>query len=46
MERKGFASQKITSLDDLAGYDELRNAKLSKKEFVNGHTPDLLNKLK
>jgi len=32
MERKGFSSQKITSLDDLAGFDELRNARLSKKE--------------
>lgn len=42
MEKKGFANQKITSLDDLSGYDELRNAKLLKKEFVNGH--DLFGK--
>ena len=44
MERKGFASQKIASLDDLSGYDELRNAKLSKREFVNGQAPDLFDK--
>lgn len=44
MERKGFVSQKIMSLDDLAGYDELRNAKLSKNEFINGQKPDLFDK--
>lgn len=44
MERKGFVEQKITSLDDLAGYDELRNARLLKKEFINGKIPDLFNR--
>lgn len=46
MERKGFVSvsQKISTIDDLAGFDELRNARLSKKEYINGQIPDLFNK--
>jgi type III restriction enzyme len=44
IERKGFVFQKISSLDDLGGYDELRNAKLSKKEYVNGQAADLFDK--
>jgi len=44
MEKKGFSSQKITSLDDLTGFNELRNARLSKKEYINGQIPDLFEK--
>jgi len=45
MERKGFVSQEISKIDDLAGFDELRNAKLSKREFLNGQVPDLFDKV-
>lgn len=36
MEKKGFISQNIKSLDDFASFDELRHAELADEEFING----------
>jgi len=41
MEKRGFKALEIQSIDDFIGFDELRNAKILKTEFVNGQTPDL-----
>ena len=36
MERKGFNAQKMNSLDDFCGYDELRNEELALESYING----------
>lgn len=41
MERKGFKGLKITSTDDLIGFDELKNDNLGLEEFINGDMPKL-----
>ncbi|MFA5145353.1 MAG: DEAD/DEAH box helicase family protein [Candidatus Omnitrophota bacterium] len=44
MEKKGFEDQKIQSLDDFSGFDELRHAELGDEEFINGALSDLFKK--
>ncbi len=41
MEKKGFDPVKIASVDDFAGFDELRHEELGLEEFTNGHIPTL-----
>jgi len=44
MEKRGFKALEIQSIDDFAGFDELKNEKLGLEEFVNGHVPTLFDK--
>lgn len=44
MEKRGFKAVKIQSVDDLIGFDELRNEELGLEEFVNGYKPTLFDK--
>jgi hypothetical protein len=46
MEKKGFETQKIKSLDDLSSFDELRHAELGDEEFINGASLDLFKQKK
>ena len=41
MGKKGFKAVEIQSVDDLIGFDELRNEELGLEEFVNGYKPTL-----
>ncbi|MGA2171694.1 MAG: DEAD/DEAH box helicase family protein [Sedimentisphaerales bacterium] len=43
MEKRGFKAVEIRSVDDLIGFDELRNEELGLEEFVNGHKPTLFD---
>jgi len=44
MEKKGFKAIDINTINDLEGFDELRNEKLGMEEFVNGNPPTLFEK--
>ena len=44
MAKKGFKDQEFKSIDDFAGFDELRNEELGLEEFVNGYIPTLFDK--
>jgi len=44
MEKRGFKSADISSVDDFDGYDELKHEELSLEEFTNGHVSTLFDK--
>jgi len=41
MEKRGFKSLEITSIDDFEGFDELRHEELGVEEYTNGQDPTL-----
>lgn len=44
MEKRGFKSADISSVDDFDGYDELKHEELGLEEFTNGHVSTLFDK--
>ena len=44
MDRKGFNAQKIESLDDFEGYDELRHEEFASEGYINGRERTLFDK--
>ena len=44
MEKRGFKANKIASVEDFEGFDELRHEELGLEEFTNGQTLTLFDK--